>query len=65
MFGFGVAKVNDKLQLIDVDIFYKPETFIQVLRGERKADDLKNGQDIMGPAVAGGCPHFEALSKSK
>ena len=30
MYGFGVAVVNDKLQLVDVDIYYKPEPFIQV-----------------------------------
>lgn len=29
MYGFGVAVVNDKLQLTDVDIYYKPEPFIQ------------------------------------
>jgi len=29
MYGFGVAVVNDKLQLTDVDIYYKPEPFFQ------------------------------------
>jgi len=29
MYGFGVAVVNDKLQMVDVEIFYKPEPFIQ------------------------------------
>ena len=29
MYGFGVAVVNDKLQLTDVDIYYKTEPFFQ------------------------------------
>lgn len=29
MYGFGTAEVDDQLRLIDVDIFYKPEPFIE------------------------------------
>ena len=40
MFGFGTAVVNDKLQLCDVEIFYNPEEFIGVLRGDKKVEDV-------------------------
>eukprot|EP00955_Chlamydomonas_euryale_P093744 364804-Chlamydomonas_euryale.AAC.1 len=54
LFGFGTATVNDKLQLTDVDIFYKPETFLEVLKGERDASEMHEAKKgfVMGP----GCP---------
>lgn len=63
LFGFGVATVNDKLQLVDVYIYYKPEQFIKVLKGELPVESLKNAQTIMGLAVAGACPHLASLTK--
>lgn len=65
LYGFGVAKVNADLKLVDVDIFYRPETFIQVLKGELPVESLKNGQAVMGPGVAGGCPHLAQLQRPK
>eukprot|EP00798_Chlamydomonas_sp_ICE-L_P001821 gene1821-33239_t len=52
MFGFGIGKVNDKLQLVDIDIYYKPNEFLEVLRGERPASDLSGAKTVMGQ----GCP---------
>uniref|UniRef100_A0A7S4QUJ2 Pathogen-related protein n=1 Tax=Alexandrium monilatum TaxID=311494 RepID=A0A7S4QUJ2_9DINO len=60
VYGFGIATVNDRLQLLDVEIFYRPENLIEVLRGERPATDLAQGRDILGPAVMGACPHAGA-----
>merc|ERR1712039_927739 len=43
MFGFGTAVVNDKLQLMDVEIFYNAEDFIQVLQGDKAVEDTNAG----------------------
>lgn len=65
MFGFGVATVDEQLRLVDVEIFYKPETFIEVLRGEKPAEILAHGKDLMGSGAASGCPHLANLEKVK
>lgn len=64
MFGFGVATVDEQLRLVDVEIFYKPETFLEVLRGERPAEELSRGRDLLGAAAASGCPHLKTLKEN-
>lgn len=59
VFGFGVAIVDDQLRLVDVEIFYKAEAFLEVLRGERPAEELSRGRDLLGVAAASGCPHLK------
>jgi len=49
LFGFGVATVNDKLQLVDVDIYYKADEFLEVMHGKRPASDLAKAKCVMGP----------------
>lgn len=49
LFGFGTATVNDKLQLCEVDIFYKADEFMEVMKGKRPASDLSQGKTAMGP----------------
>ena len=63
MFGFGVATVDDQLRLVDVDIFYKPETFLEVLRGDKDASELRSGSDLLGSNAAASCPHMKTLKK--
>ena len=63
LFGFGVAVVDDKLRLVDAEIFYQPETFIEVLRGNRPATELKGGSDLLGKGAAQTCPYLETLKK--
>jgi hypothetical protein len=50
MFGFATATVSDKLQLQDVEVFFDPQEFIQVLRGEKKTAEVNRAWN------AGGCP---------
>lgn len=59
LYGFGTATVNDKLQLVDVNIYYKADEFLEVMKGKRPATDL--GQhNVMGS----GCPVMgSAISK--
>ena len=58
MFGFGTAVVNDQLQLQDVEIFYKAEDFINVLRGNSKPEEVnQNWQSNSG------CP-FTSMMKA-
>jgi len=58
LFGFGIATVNDELRLVDVDIYYKPNEFLEVLKGQRPADDLANAKTVMGP----GCPFLSRMN---
>ena len=50
MFGFATATVNDKLQLTDVEVFYDPAEFIDVLRGNKDVDEVNRAWN------AGACP---------
>lgn len=66
LFGFGVAEVDEQLRLVDVDIFYKPETFLEVLKGQKPADTLEAGRDLLGAgSAAGGCPHLDTLKQQQ
>jgi hypothetical protein len=57
MYGFGTAVVNDQLQLQNVEIFYKPEDFIKVLRGETTPEATNTNWK------SAGCP-FTAMSSA-
>ncbi|KAL7577955.1 hypothetical protein ACA910_007579 [Epithemia clementina (nom. ined.)] len=54
MFGFGTAVVNDKLQLQDVEIFYDPTSFLNVLKGNKTPAEVNQLWN------AGACP-FHAV----
>jgi hypothetical protein len=57
MFGFATATVNDQLQLCDVEVYYDPEEFINVLRGEKKVTEVNKAWH------AGACP-FRAVQSA-
>lgn len=50
LFGFGTAKVNDKLEFQEVKIFYDPATFLKVLEGKEHHSVLN---------TRSGCPFIE------
>ena len=58
MFGFGTAVVNDKLQLQDVEIYYNVEEFINVLRGNKKPEEVNSNWKSNS-----GCP-FSAMKNA-
>ncbi|KAL7464085.1 hypothetical protein ACHAXS_004421 [Conticribra weissflogii] len=58
MFGFGLATVNDKLQLTDVKIYYDSREFLEVMRGQRTPDAANKTWQ------ARKCPHFEEMLTS-
>lgn len=62
--GFGVATVDDQLRLVDVDIFYKPEIFLEVLKGTKPAEELWGARDLLGVGSVAGCPHLSTLEPS-
>ena len=41
VFGYGTAKVNDKLQLCECKIWYDQNTFMEVLEGKKSSEVLK------------------------
>ena len=59
MFGFGLATVNDKLQLQNVEVYYNAEDFINVLRGNKKVEEVNSNWK------AGGCPFHEMNKAAK
>lgn len=56
MYGFGTAIVNDKLQLVDVEIYYNADEFIASLRVEKKP-----GVETNANWKSAGCP-FTAMA---
>mmetsp|Transcript_10229 Transcript_10229/g.25700 ORF Transcript_10229/g.25700 Transcript_10229/m.25700 type:complete len:278 (-) Transcript_10229:90-923(-) len=59
MFGFGTAVVNDKLQLMEVELHFNAEEFIEVLRG------LKKVEEVNANWTKGATPHFEKMLKGE
>jgi hypothetical protein len=58
MYGLAVVVVNQKLKIQNIEIFYKPEEFLEVLEGKRDENDLRHAKTIMGP----GCPFMKQQS---
>ncbi|CAJ1335869.1 unnamed protein product [Effrenium voratum] len=63
MYGFCVAEVNDKLQLIDVDVYYKPDLFIEAMRGKKPGSCCRKGADILGAGAPEHCPFIEKMKR--
>ncbi|CAK9027743.1 Pathogen-related protein [Durusdinium trenchii] len=64
MYGFGCAEVDSQLRLIDVEIFYKPEPFIEALRGMSKSCKTWHGNDILGEGATSHCPFIEKMKRT-
>jgi len=60
MYGFAVAEVDDKLRLIDVDIYYKADSFLQVMKGIKPAEQLSCATDLVGLGAPAKCPFIES-----
>jgi len=52
MYGFCVANVTEKLTISQLEVFYDPDAFLEVLLGARPAEELKAGAALVGS----GCP---------
>lgn len=59
LFGFGIAEVAEMMQLRRVQIYYKPEDFVAVLRGHKKPHEVNKGWDTNA------CPHYEKHLQNK
>ena len=55
LYGFCTSRVNEQLKIQDVNVYFKPEEFLQVLQGDKSRDILRNGFPIVGP----GCPIYK------
>ena len=64
MYGFAVVTVNGDLRLCESSFYFNAKSFIDILRGDKDAQDAQGGTDIVGPlgGLKGGCPHLAALS---
>ena len=56
-FGFCMVDVNDKLKIQNVEVYYKPEEFLEVLEGKRDIEDLQKDKSLVGSV----CPHMKNL----
>lgn len=61
MYGFAVAEVDDQLRLVDVEVYYKADSFLEVMKGLKPATALAQGQDLLGAGAAQGCPHLNSM----
>ena len=59
MFGFTIAKVSADLKLQEVNVYYKPEEFLEVLEGKRPASDSSGAKSLLGAL----CPVAGPASK--
>ncbi|CAF0836041.1 unnamed protein product [Brachionus calyciflorus] len=56
LYGFAVVTVNDNLKIQFIEIFYDPNTYLEVLQRKKSADELINGKPIVG----GTCPFINS-----
>ena len=48
MIGICRVTVTTELKIMKIEVFYDPDTFIQVLQGKKDGNELKDGQAILG-----------------
>lgn len=51
MFGMGVVSLDESSKITDIEIYYKPKTFLKALQGEVGPEVLRRGADIFGKGV--------------
>lgn len=54
MTGFGIAELNDDLKAKSINIYFDPDSFIDVLRGNAQCRDGKDRGFAFGEPIAGG-----------
>lgn len=59
MFGWGIAELNGKGKVTNLELYFKPEEFLKALQGDLGADKLDRGGTIIG----NGCPVMRAGKK--
>jgi len=65
MYGFAVAEVDDSLRLVDVEVYYKADSFLEVMKGLKPASSLSGGKDLLGARAPAGCPYLQTLTKGE
>lgn len=70
LFGFCTATVNDKLQIVNLEVYFDAAEFISVLKGLKKPKNAnaswKGNCPVSGSGVrGGGCPHFELMKQQR
>ena len=48
MFGIIRCVLSDQLKIRKIEVFYDPDTFLKVMEGELKPEDLAGGKAIFG-----------------
>eukprot|EP00747_Dinoflagellata_sp_TGD_P167952 gnl/TRDRNA2_/TRDRNA2_193315_c0_seq1.p1 gnl/TRDRNA2_/TRDRNA2_193315_c0~~gnl/TRDRNA2_/TRDRNA2_193315_c0_seq1.p1 ORF type:complete len:307 (-),score=86.10 gnl/TRDRNA2_/TRDRNA2_193315_c0_seq1:63-983(-) len=51
MYGWATATVSADLKLKDVEVFYNPEEFLEVMEGKKSPDVLNTGKSVLGPQI--------------
>jgi len=49
LFGMGRVSLDKNLKICNLEIFYKPDEFLEVMKGERNPADLRKGLGLVGP----------------
>ena len=48
MYGVLRATVNEDLKIQFLEVFYDPQTFIEVMEGKKNPEELQNGVAVLG-----------------
>jgi len=51
LFGIARVEVDKDLKVCSIEIFYKPDEFLEVLKGDRDPADLRKGTSLVGPGA--------------
>jgi len=58
LYGFLIATVNESLKITSLEVFYKPQEFLEALEGKRPFSDLARGGSVVGT----GCPFMASAA---
>ena len=48
LYGLCRVEVTEQLKINKIEVFYDPDTFIEVLKGEKDVESVRNGKAILG-----------------
>ncbi|CAH1267013.1 Hypp3655 [Branchiostoma lanceolatum] len=58
LYGFGVVELDEYTKITALNIYYKPDEFVEALKGDISPDKLSKGKALVGP----GCPYVQSIN---
>jgi len=63
LFGLGRVTLDENSKVCGIEIFYKPDEFLEVMKGERDPSDLRKCNGLVGPM--GYCTVLSQMEKAE